>query len=1099
MPITIPLLDALLAGQQDAESHYGSIPPSARIRELTSLLTQLSPAANAGSHNDEGRAMLAATLLRRDLSCLSFEEGGNAASEIAEPLMILFENNHNRSQRMLGRCVAELCGADGMMGHVLKRLETGCAAMSIPHLQLLSDLVDRYPLSLWSSNLNMISLFGGITNVQLTADQLEATLEALVGVGVAYEKAKRVMSTKGKSDVEKALLMQIPERCTEVDIRSPPAEMGMVYLPTLLNSLLGYLESSNVDVLSKCIGHLSTCSMQCPSLLAGGETSLTFVVQTCMSIAQSSRSIEDYDHVKLSALDVIATICSVPQIKRTILQPNGISPKCVTGMGRRPLLEFLIRGHDNEAGEQRGVFALCAELIVSGVDNDEEEWSAEPASIYDSEELWESDRTALYAESLMETFVEVFGGAPSLPPIFQLVDVLLARSGWQNERAVLSILERCISAAPVTFAPHVPATVDTALRLAQSASFRVQYQALQVLGSLCIANSVGEESTTGSQIIVREKYGDRILECVAHLTKSPCSRVASNACLAIVSYCRGGNGCVNCMIPIEKGLILPFVGPLLEVLQAGPLAVNVSNPSSISEGSLTVLIRAIDAVACLADASGEEFLPYYGVMGGLISCATFGLEKEGGIRVAAHVKNSFEMKKLRGSALEAATIVGAAVSGAEAENVELYVKDASEIMTIATTLLNSENFDIVPMDQLLAACARIAAVMGSRYAPFLPSVLPHILKRATEKLDVSITEDEQSDRSLDEESEGYSICIPGVGTKKVKINTTQLEEKSLAARALYEHARALGKDFDSQCIESSVTAFLPLVGCVYSGEVRSTSALALSQVFRAACLGAAADHSPSKKKMICEQLFNVLSKALVSQLLKENDDEEFENRNAIADALSEVMYDLFTQKGASGEQIVQLSTLEAKELVSGIVSLIQTCLSRRTLILSEIDVDVVDDDEMARCNEKLQAEAELLTHLVDSVGYQLKALGEQFVPIFVDHVAGPLGELLTLKGTSDPRARVASVCLFDDCIEYCGSKAANVYAPMLLEGIAEGLDSNDEDLQSASAYGLLQIVSHAPRTLHPQSTQVMLSKAFPLLEPEEQEELQSAIQNAIQI
>lgn len=35
----------------------------------------------------------------------------------------------------------------------------------------------------------------------------------------------------------------------------------------------------------------------------------------------------------------------------------------------------------------------------------------------------------------------------------------------------------------------------------------------------------------------------------------------------------------------------------------------------------------------------------------------------------------------------------------------------------------------------------------------------------------------------------------------MKINTTQLEEKSLAARALYEHARALGKDFDSQCVE----------------------------------------------------------------------------------------------------------------------------------------------------------------------------------------------------------------------------------------------------------------------------------------------------------
>ena len=127
MPITTPLLDALLSGQHEAESHYSSIPLFSRVRELTSLLTQLSPAANAGNDSsvDEGRAMLAATLLRRDLSRLALEEGGTTTvGEIAEPLMMLFENNHNRSQRMVGRCIAELCGGE-WMGHVLKRLESG--------------------------------------------------------------------------------------------------------------------------------------------------------------------------------------------------------------------------------------------------------------------------------------------------------------------------------------------------------------------------------------------------------------------------------------------------------------------------------------------------------------------------------------------------------------------------------------------------------------------------------------------------------------------------------------------------------------------------------------------------------------------------------------------------------------------------------------------------------------------------------------------------------------------------------------------------------------------------------------------------------------
>ena len=190
--------------------------------------------------------------------------------------------------------------------------------------------------------------------------------------------------------------------------------------------------------------------------------------------------------------------------------------------------------------------------------------------------------------------------------------------------------------------------------------------------------------------------------------------------------------------------------------------------------------------------------------------------------------------------------------------------------------------------------------------------------------------------------------------------------------------------------------------------------MALSQVFRAACLASAEDLTNTQKKHTCQQLLNVLPKALVSQLVKESDEEDVENRDAIADALSEVMYDVFTQEGPNEERVVQITAADSKELVSGIMNLIEACLSRRSVLLMEEETDVIDEDEMARIDEKLEAEAELLTHLVDSIGYQLKSLGEQFVPIFAEYLVGTLGKLLTLSGTRDTRARVASVCLFDD-------------------------------------------------------------------------------------
>ncbi|KAL7537732.1 hypothetical protein ACHAXR_008907 [Thalassiosira sp. AJA248-18] len=1132
MSVTNNLLDSMLTPTpgQPAEALYHSIPLPNRVRELTSLLHQLSSSCD---NNNAGRSMLAAVLLRRDIGSLGGNETMTGLSssqsvaimgDIAEPLLSLFSSSSQTTQRrQIGHCIAELCSSLSVvseshgrewMKSVLGRLEPGCAAMDTMYLRLLTDIAERSPVTLWSVGTTEIfsSLFRGQTT---SLEQLEPSMGALTQVGIAYEKAKRVMSAttsdgEKSSEVEKALLAQFPEACTTVNSNSPPAHLGKLFLPNMLEALVNFSTQSNsqqVDVLSECTSHLSTCAMQCPSLLAGDESSLTALMRGCMSLAQinNPENDEDVTFLKLSALDVFATISAVPQIKRSIMKPvSSPSPRSVGDVEERtlsPLLQFLIQGNETTGnaaagGDQKGVLYLCAELAVIGVDDDEQGWSSEPALVYDSESSWENDHVALHAESLLESFVENLGGASTLPSIFGLVDSLLSStSSWKNQRAVLSILERCLAAAPVTFVPHIPATVDAALRLVRSPSSRVQYQALQLLGSLCCANSVNVDgpaaatTATGQQqqILVREKYGGAILEAVSHLIKSPCTKVASHACLSVVSYCRGGNGSENCMVPIERELIVPYVGNLLDALRSGPLSVDLSNTNSVNEGSLTVLIRAIGAVACLADATGEAFLPHYGVMSGLTACALFGLQKSGqAIHLAPNVKNTHEISMLRGSAIEAASIIGQAVSGPDGENVSTYVNDASEIMNIATTLLNSGNTDVIPMDQLLAACARIAAVMGSQYVQFMPSVLPHILKRATEKLEVSITDNADNADNQNEEGEdgveGYTVSIPGMGAKKVKINTSQLEEKAQSARALYEHARALGKEF-CPFVEASATAFLPLVHCEYSGDVRSTSSQALCQVFKAACLGAAANDACNSSNGPAQALLPLLGRALTKQLAKEGDEDDIENRYAIADALSEVMWDAYEHKAGNGERVAQIAVADAREIVRCLMSLIQESLTRRSTLLSETADYSFDNDEIARCEDRAQAESEYLTHLVDSVGYQLKSLGESFAPIFAESVAGPLGQLLTTPGTcNDARAKLTAVCLFDDCVEHCGSSAANTYAPMLLEGIKDALsdqaNEGDFELKRASVYGIAQVARKAPKSLSPAVGQELLMKVY---------------------
>lgn len=215
-----------------------------------------------------------------------------------------------------------------------------------------------------------------------------------------------------------------------------------------------------------------------------------------------------------------------------------------------------------------------------------------------------------------------------------MVESLLQSNEWKQQRAALVILEQCLFAAPISFAQYIGVAVETALQLASTSSnLRVQFQAVVLLGALCEA----DDDLQGN---IRAQYGARILQVFAKMVQSPCSKIAAVTCLSLVSYCRAGGASDD-----GDSLVVPYLKELLMALVTGPLSWDVATP-----GVVAVKIRAIGAVACLAQSSGEAFVPFYGdVMPGLLGCTQL-------------PSQSFEMSRLRGAAMEAATIVGQAIS-----------------------------------------------------------------------------------------------------------------------------------------------------------------------------------------------------------------------------------------------------------------------------------------------------------------------------------------------------------------------------------------------------------------------------------------------------
>ena len=1079
--ITVELIDALLnpSKGRTAEDQFKSINLPTRVHGLFSLLIHtISP-------QDVPRCMLACVLLRRDISSLGaytcVQGHIDQAREIAamlgamvDPLLAFLgqmyqdQDQDAQTRRQLGFVVAEVCStlslldddlAQASVNNVLNSISSSCSMANKPSLDLLSTLALRAPFALASTSTHSQALPMLLQNaanalpgtglpIQSQLQCANSILEAMTNISIAFTIAQKSSSTAPLSSNPKERMVQMIQLQTmneintkklTIDINSPAAMIGKMCLCPILQLIFANpTRTSSSGGVQTIMQTISQCASTSPSLLAGDVDTFTSVCQVLLTVA--SRAEEE---ARLSAVEALVTLIAVPGVKQIMNANTSVLHLCIEG---------------DEANGIQGVVKVCAEMIVNGVDDDVDFWAQEKVALQEDAAQWENDDNAIFAESILESFLQNVGGSKCLSAVLSLVESLLSSNQWQQLRAGLSILGICLTSAPYSFAAHVPVAVEAALSFSSNPCVRVQFQAVQLLGALCRSDVIGDGASSGRpQLEIRKQHGNRILAAFGQLLDS-CPKVVGHVCLAIVSYCRGGNGKENAGMSIDKALVLPFMGEILTRIGNGPLSLNVAD-------NVDVFIRAFAAIACLADVSMGEFAPFYNsVMPGLLECASYGLERDANNNITGRGTSAEEIVSLRGGSIEAATIVGQAVGASQG----MFHVDAEKLMQLVLPLLEVQAVDeattMIPQDQLLAASARIACVMEAAYAPFIPRVLPHMLKKASEKADVSITDGDEStvgqESGFDEDTgmESITISLPGLGVKKMVLNTTQMQEKAQVARAIYEHANSMGATFGPyarECIE----AFAPLITFQYAADVRSTAAQALGPVFDSACEYALTLHSSDSRVNLPKEVFSPILLAMAKQLVEEEED-DIETLCAFSEAMSNIAYSGFSHVNENVRACMTCG--EANQFVTLLVKTIEKCLERRYSMIQMVLGGALDEDSKVEYEDILSAESEFLTGLIDSIGYTLKSLREEFMPVFDSIVAPFFGPLLKASGTIDSRARFGAVCLFDDCIEHCGSSCTK-YAPTLANAVQEGINDDDLEVREASVYGISQIVRKATK------------------------------------
>ena len=531
-----------------------------------------------------------------------------------------------------------------------------CVSGDQESLQLISSLAQRSPLSLYkakgpefstlllkTTNSNLLSTSSLSKDASLIS--LHSLLEALTYIAIASKKTPPPSTLASHERIvyliQSQTIVETDAKKLTLDSNSHATQFGQVNLIPILTHLTSLvcsttpttLSDSQQEILCRCMELLMTAASHVPSFLAGNFSLLSHVMSTLFAIAKCPLDTT----TRLSSLEALTTLLQVPQVKIAIAQDT-------TGS-----IQSIMIGTQTNPG---GILHTCADLLVKGWDDDVQSWSTEPLALEDS--TWEGDEIALHAQAILATLFSVVGGK-GLSQILQLVDDLV-RGPWKEIVSGLALLELLVEGSRYALGNKIVTAVDMALDFAGREDPRVQFQALQLLGVVCHSDATVE---------IRSKFGQRMLQVVARAVASPCPRISSQACLVLVSFCRGsGNGEASM---VESTHLLPYLGDILGSISSGPLSL----PTTCN-GNHVCYIRAFAAIACLANVVGAEFSSFYGnVMPGLLQCTTFSLERDGAGKIIGGA-TGLDAVILRGAAIEAATIIGQAVGEIGKRQCHLY-------------------------------------------------------------------------------------------------------------------------------------------------------------------------------------------------------------------------------------------------------------------------------------------------------------------------------------------------------------------------------------------------------------------------------------------
>ncbi|KAM3201528.1 importin-5-like [Capsicum annuum] len=534
---------------------------------------------------------------------------------------------------------------------------------------------------------------------------------------------------------------------------------------------------------------------------------------------------------------------------------------------------------------------------------------------------------------------------PNLPPtIFNFLD----HEDWQIRYAVVTaigvISEGCSKVIEVC-SEDMKHLAETIVKLISDNHPRVRWAAIHAIGQLSMHMSPQ----------FQEQYHQQVLPALIKVWSDfDNPRLQARATSTIMAFSH------NCSADILKPYLRNIVSEL--VLQSGMTM--MSEAALATLGSLA--IKSQEGATHIYD----SIMPYLTA-----------------ILVTATDDTS---RTLLPKCLECITMVAMAVGNLAIG--DLVAKVAAALISLQKTHMEEED----PMRcLLLQAWGRLCKCLGTDFIPYLRVVMPFVLKSATLKNYLSVSDDS------DDESAGYVTA----GNKKVTIRSGLLEEKALACHILCCFAAELNEGLHL-CVNEVVSALVPNLTFKFSEEVRMAAIAAMPLLINsAACAMKKGRPVTGCGKFPVQTISDTIIRALLNALNKES---TVQIQARLLEAFNES---------------IQISSLllckdQAEEFVDGI--------SNALLTSSYHKAEIEKTAKEHRHQRRLEAEQHLT--ICRNIGICLKTMVKKhkaaFLPL-LDKFLPYLPLMWSNDGTAEERKIV--VLLFRDIAEQCREEVFRYY------------------------------------------------------------------------